>query len=220
MRESGLVTDIVAVLALAVLLGLGLWQLDRLQWKRDLIAAIETRARAPAVPLSATAEEFTRVSTSGTFDHTRERLILAQTHEREVGVVVVTPLRLDDGRLLLVDRGWLPDAARSVIARPQGAVTVEGLLRLPPTPNRFTPDNRPEADQWYRIDPAEMAGSEALPFYLEATMVNPGGWPLARQRALSLRNDHLQYARTWFALAVGLLVVYVLFRREAERARR
>jgi len=80
MRESGLVTDIVAVLALAVLLGLGLWQLDRLQWKRDLIAAIETRARAPAVPLPATAEEFTRVSTSGTFDHTRERLFLAQTH--------------------------------------------------------------------------------------------------------------------------------------------
>jgi len=219
MRKIGPVTDGLAAVALALLLGLGFWQLDRLQEKSELIAAIGARAGAAAVALAEAPQEFTRVTVSGTFDHSRERHLLAQTHHGAVGVVVIAPLRLDDGRVLLVDRGWVPDAAREVLSRPQGVLVLEGLVRLPPRPNRFTPENRPDDDQWYRIDPVAMAGAEALPFYLEAATANAGGWPLPRQRALSLRNDHLQYALTWFALAAGLLVVYVLFRKQAGRAK-
>jgi surfeit locus 1 family protein len=219
MLRTGLVTDALAAVALAVLLGLGFWQLDRLQWKRELIATIEARANTAAVVLPEAPQEFTRVTASGTFDHGRERHVLAQTHEGAVGVVVVTPLLTDDGRLLLVDRGWVPDAARDMVGRGEGRESLEGLVRLPPRPNSFTPENRPEDDQWFRIDPAAMAGAEALPFYLEASTAEADGWPQPRQRALSLRNDHLQYALTWFALAAGLLVVYVLFRRQAGRAK-
>ncbi len=219
MRKIGLVTDAVAAAALALLLGLAFWQLDRLQWRQDLIASIEARAHAPAVALPAAPEAFTRVTASGTFDHGGERHILAQTHEGGVGISVITPLHLDDGRLLLVDRGWVPDSTREAVSRPEGPLTLEGLVRLPPRRNSFAPENSPADEQWFRIDPEAMAGADALPFYLEASTANPGGWPLPRQRALSLRNDHLEYALTWFALAAGLLVVYVLFRKQAGRAK-
>jgi surfeit locus 1 family protein len=216
-RSLGLM--VVVGLALALLLTLAFWQLDRLQWKLELIATIEVRGNAAAVPLGDDPAEFTRAVVTGIYDHGRERHVLAQTHNGDVGVVVVAPLLMDDGRLLLVNRGWVPDAKRDAIGRGEGPVRLEGLVRMPPQPNAFTPENRPEEEQWYRIDPAAMAGDEALPFYLEATTVDPGVWPLPRQRALSLRNDHLQYALTWFALAAGLLVVYVVFRRQAGRAK-
>lgn len=219
MRKTGLVTDAVAAVALALLLGLGFWQLDRLQWKRELIAIIEARAGAPAIALTEAPQEFTRVTVSGTFDHAREHHVLAQTHEGAVGVVVATPLLMDDGRLLLVDRGWVPDAARDAVSRGEDPVRLEGLVRLPPRRNSFAPENQPAEDQWFRVDPVAMAGAEALPFYLQVATVDGGGWPLPRQRALSLRNNHLQYALTWFALAAGLLVVYVLFRKQAGRAK-
>ena len=210
--------------ALLVLIGLGTWQLQRWQWKEALIATIAARAAAAPVALSAVADpeglEFTRVVVDGRFLHERERQVLAQVHKGAPGVGVVTPLRLDDGRVLMIDRGWLPEARRDHANRPQGQVKVEGLLRLPPATNWFSPTNRPDENVWYRIDPLAMAGpgAPALPYYLEASPSVAGGEaPVARHRVLALRNHHLQYALTWYGLAAALAVVFLLARRRDKR---
>lgn len=213
--------------ALAVLVGLGVWQTQRLEWKTALIATIEARRAAPPAaypsasdPQRRAAWEFTRVALSGRFRHEAEMRVLAQTHAGRAGVRLVTPLDLDDGRTALVDRGWAPDRGAPV-ERPEGPATLEGLLRGPPAGNPFRPENRPQDGVWHWVDPAAMARAAGLPpraVYVQA--VGPADaqrYPIPGGAALELRNDHLHYALTWFGLAAALLAVMVAFRRRARR---
>ena len=133
-------------------------------------------------------------------------------------------MRLEDGAVVLVERGWVPgekrEAASRVAGNPPGEVALEGLLRLAPSqkPGWFIPENDPVRGEWFWIDLPAMARAadvpEALPFYVEAgAEPNPGGLPVGGQASTELPNDHLQYAITWFSLAVALIVIYVLFHR-------
>jgi surfeit locus 1 family protein len=101
-----------------------------------------------------------------------------------------------------------------------GTVHVAGLLRVPPDrkPSFFLPDNRPDLNLWFWVDLPAMARQDEIadpvPFYIDAdTTPNPGGWPKGGITRLDLPNDHLQYAITWFSLAVALIVIYVLYHR-------
>jgi surfeit locus 1 family protein len=216
----------------AALVGLGTWQLERLEWKTALISEIEARASAPAVslpdpgrPVDLERLAFTRVAASGRFLHEHEMLVVAKVREGLPGAHVVTPLVLGDGRAVLVDRGWVPQQRRDPATRTQGQVAgevrVDGLLRGPQRGNWFTPDNRPGKSVWFSIDPVAMAraaGLAPLPYYVEAgPAANPGGLPVGGHAALDIRNEHLHYAITWYALACGLLVVYLSYRRGERR---
>jgi surfeit locus 1 family protein len=101
---------------------------------------------------------------------------------------------------------------------------MQGLLRLPPAgrPNWFLPDNRPDLNYWFWVDLPAMSAADKLdrvaPFYIDAEATpNPGGWPKGGVTRLTLPNNHLQYAITWFSLAVALIVIYVLFHRRNAR---
>jgi surfeit locus 1 family protein len=211
--------------ALLVLLALGVWQIERLQWKEGLIAAMD----APPVPLphdltDARKLEFRRVTARGVFEHDREIYRYATGADGKTGVEVITPLRLDDGALLLVDRGYVPERLKDPGARAAGQVTgeveIEGRLRVPHARSwavSLLPGNRPEEDFWLTVDPQAMAArhslADVLPFWVDAgPAANPGGWPRG-VGAVRLRNDHLQYAITWFALAGALAAIYVLYHR-------
>ena len=213
--------------ALAVLIGLGVWQTQRLEWKTALIATVEARRAAPPVAYPSASDpqrrddwEFTRVALSGRFRHEAEMRVLAQTHAGRAGVRLVTPLELDDGRTALVDRGWAPSDSAPV-ERPEGPATLEGLLRGPPAGNPFRPDNRPQDGVWHWIDPEAMARVAGLPpraVYVQT--VGPADarrYPVPGGAALELRNDHLHYALTWFGLAAALLAVMLAFRLRARR---
>ena len=206
-----------------VMLGLGVWQVERLHWKNGLLAALE----APPVPLPQTIDEarqleFRRVVARGEFRHDAELQRYVAGDTGKAGVEVITPLRLPDGRLLLVNRGFVPEELKDPSKRPegqvQGTVEVEGRLRLPRgKPAFYLPANQPERDFWLYVDPPAMAAArhlgEVLPFYIDAGPApNPGGWPRGSS-ALAIRNDHLQYAITWFSLAAALAVIYVLYHR-------
>ena len=140
---------------------------------------------------------------------------------------MLTPLRQPDGGIVFVNRGFIPaelkNPAKRALGQIAGTVHLVGLLRLPPAgrPNWFLPDNRPDLNYWFWMDLPAMAAADALdrvaPFYIDADAApNPGGWPIGGVTPLALPNDHLQYALTWFSLAVALLVIYVLhYRRRA-----
>lgn len=224
-----------ALLCFFLLLGLGTWQLDRRAWKRDLIAA--RAAGVAADPLSAlppsgadlAAFEYRRIRLSGVFRHDAEMYVPGREYRSQAGFHVLTPFLADDGAQVIVNRGFVtPDrqpADKRAAGNVAGPVTIEGLIRLPFRGNAFTPDNRPDQKLWFTHDLPAMARHLELPalapVLIEAgPAANPGNWPVGGQTRLDLPNNHLQYALTWYALAIVLaVIVTMLWRRErAERA--
>jgi len=216
-------------------LALGSWQIQRLFWKRDLIAQREAAVAAAPVAAPRSQEdvrgmEFHHVTDEGVFLHDKEIFLGATSEGGRQGYQVLTPLREPSGRVVFINRGFIPaelkDARKRAAGQIAGTVHVEGLLRLPPgeKPTWFLPDNRPDLNYWFWVDLAAMSAADKLdnvaPFYIDAdASPNPGGWPKGGVTRLSLPNDHLQYAITWFSLAVALMVIYFLYHRRNAGAR-
>lgn len=214
--------------ALAALIALGTWQLHRLEWKQDLIAKLQSRSvAAPVAPPSAGADlgafEFQRVRVTGVFRHDRELYLVGRALNGEPGLHILTPLIPSDGSTpILIDRGWVPFEGRDAAKRPggqvPGPVAVEGIVRLQKPKGFFVPENDPVKNTWYFVDIGAMsktAGVELQPgYYIVADAMNlPGGYPKGGQWRLDIRNDHLEYAFTWYSLAIALAVIYILYHR-------
>ena len=219
---------------LLALLALGSWQIERLFWKRQQIA--ERQAAVAAAPVAAPRSleeargmEFRHVIDEGVFLHDKEIFLGATSEAGRNGYQVLTPLREAEGRNVFVNRGFIPAELKDPVKRSEsqiaGTVRVQGLLRLPTgKPVWFLPDNRPDLNYWLWVDLSAMAAADKLqnvaPFYIDADSTpNPGGWPKGGITRLELRNDHLQYAITWFSLAVAMIVIYVLFHRRNPESR-
>jgi surfeit locus 1 family protein len=216
---------------LPILVGLGVWQLHRLAWKEGLIASINAEIGKPPVPLEQPADawkalgtqEYRPVSVVGRFRHTDERRLFA-TEGSETGWHIYTPLETEGGKILLVNRGFVPDAlkdpARRAEDQVEGPVTVRGLVRKPAVKGWFDPDADTVRNVWYWRDLAGMTASlpeadrtRVLPFFVDAAAepANPGGWPKGGVTRLDIPNRHLEYALTWFGLAATLLAVFAAF---------
>ena len=229
MQRSLIWQSLWAGIAFAVLLGLGSWQIQRLHWKEGLIAAREAGLHAAPVALpptldAARALEFRPVRAEGAFRNDRELYLNLESTRGDPGFHVVTPLMLRDGSALLVDRGFVPTQKKAPPTRAEGelggTVNVTGLVRVPVDgkPSWFTPDNDPARNSWFYVDVAAMAKAagieHTLPYYVDAdSSPNPGGWPQGGQTLTDLPNNHLQYAITWYALAVALAAIYIRFLR-------
>lgn len=232
--------SVAVLIGFALLVWLGMWQLDRLEWKERLIERIETRSERMPVTLERAVEldgklrdaSYLRVTTEGRYYNDLERYLYAISADGQPGWHVITPLETASGRVVLVDRGFVPEQFRTPEARKEGqfqnVVTVTGLLRTPETPSLFSPDNDVDANQWFTRDLGGMARSmfpggavNVVPFYLEAVESDvPGGWPKGGQTRVELPNKHLQYALTWFLLAACLLVIYLVYVWNALSGRR
>ena len=213
--------------AFITLIGLGVWQLDRLDRKLNLIAQVESRMalapeRLPADITDPDALKFRHITVTGTFQHEHEMHLLAHTERGQVGYQVITPLIQPDGRAVLVNRGWVPDTKRDPAARPEGQVTgevtVTGLARPGWPQGLFVPNNAPQANFWFWGDLDGMAKAAGLtqyaPVFVEADATpNPGGLPVGGQSRITFTNDHLQYAITWFCLAIALVVIFIIYHR-------
>jgi surfeit locus 1 family protein len=229
--RSRLIPAAFTVFAALVCLSLGAWQLERLGWKTNLIAERQAAVHAAPIPLPKTQEEASRlefhpVIAEGVFLNDKEIYLgAASPGGGEPGLQVLTPLRLADDRIVFVNRGFIPSALKNPKKRGagqlSGPVRVTGLLRLPHgRPGWLVPDNRPDLNYWFWVDLPAMEAATGLsnvaPFYIDADATpNPGGWPKGGVTVIDLPNDHLQYAITWFALAVAAIVVYLVWRRQA-----
>ncbi len=233
--------SVAALAGLAVLIGLGTWQLDRRVWKQQILETRAQRVTAPALnyadavapsDTALDAIEYRPIRLTGQFDDARTLKLLSRTRDGRAGFHLVTPLvTAQAGGTVLVDRGWVPVGGDGDVSPPSaGQVSVEGYVRKFETPGRFTPDNEPDANTWYYLDRGQMASAMELPtvasFYVQAAPNTaapnpavPGVYPAGSVPNIALRNPHLQYAITWYALAVVLLVIYVVFhvRRRAGK---
>ncbi len=238
MRRSRLILALAVLAATAVLFSLGMWQVRRLAWKEALIATLEIRRHGLPAPLGEIEArwrqtgdvDYMALAAAGTFRHDLEQYYYT-TRDGTVGWDVFTPLQLADGRMLFVDRGFVPDADRDPATRAAGQLsgdqTVAGLARnaLVEKPNRFVPDNEPANRIFYWRNLTQMAAAAGIaqnllvPFSLDAgPAAIPGGLPRGGGTIVELPNNHLQYAITWFGLALACLVVgAVLLRRPSRR---
>ncbi len=214
---------------LVLLLYLGTWQVLRYGWKTDLIEKLQTRSESAAIALpknSVALEkfEFQHVLVSGTFLHEHEFYLFGRSLHGSPGLHVITPFQRTDGAgYVLVDRGWVPFDKRDPAERAEGQVEdlveIDGMIRLAKGPGTFTPDNDAKGNYWYFIEPdamAKVAGLDALPDYyvLSGIKDTPGGFPVARQWRVDIRNHHIEYAITWYLMAVALIVIYVVYHRQ------
>jgi surfeit locus 1 family protein len=240
-RRLPVITGMLVLIALAILISLGTWQVERLHWKEGLLADIATRQAAAPVPLadieamaaSGGDIEYRKVTATGRYINNKERHFFA-TWRGQTGFYVYTPLELADGRILFVNRGFVPYENKEPEMRMQGQLTdhqtVTGLARakLPGKPSSLVPDNDVAKNIFYWKDLDVMAESvgldkaRVLPFFVDADSTpNPAGLPIGGVTQVDLPNDHLQYALTWYGLAAVLVVVVAIswFRKSGKSPR-
>lgn len=237
--RSLVLPGLLALAALAVLLSLGSWQLGRLGWKQELIAQVEARAAAGPVPLpapgqwpamSAGADDYRRVRLTGTFRHGLEAYLYHvagdsrsadRSRPQGQGYFVMTPLDLEGGGTVIVNRGFVPLERRDPATRAEGQisgpVTVTGLIRFPEARGFFAASDDHARRIFYTRDVAAMARAMGLtgtlaPFSVDADATPvPGGLPAGGETRLTFANRHLEYALTWFGLALTLIGVFAAF---------
>lgn len=219
-------TAVFAVM-LALLVGLGLWQIQRLHWKLALIRTVHAHMTGPALSLHQALAmgfakaEYHRVALVGHFENRKEAYVYTVTAERPV-YHVLTPFIVagEGGRAIMVDRGYIPLALKNPKTRLagelKGTVRIVGIWRHSYSPGLFTPAPDLKAREWFIRDAQGIARADGVrliaPVLLDADAApNPGGWPKGGQTVVHFHNEHLGYAITWFALALGLLGVYVLY---------
>ena len=223
-----------ALIAIGILVGLGVWQIQRLAWKTKLLETIAARTTAAPMPLPPEAAwpdlkpahyGYRHVALQGVFEHDKEVHIFRPLAEARgathgVGYLVLTPLRLASGAAVIVNRGFVPDEkldpSTRMAGQVSGPVTVTGLMREPEGRNLFTPADEPDRGIWFTRDPAAIARYDhldrAAPFSVDADASPiPGGLPQGGETVLDIPNNHLSYAMTWFGLALGLAGVFAVY---------
>jgi surfeit locus 1 family protein len=211
------------VVLFAAFVALGIWQVYRLSWKLDLIARVDQRVHAAGVaaPVSASPEdEYRKVTATGIFLNDKETFVQAVTN-LGAGFWVMTPLKLADGSIVLVNRGFLPAERRDAAqhSQPAGRVSVTGLLRLTEPKGGFLRSNDSANDRWYSRDVAAISSARHLdhvvPYFIDADATpNPGGFPVGGLTVVAFSNNHLVYAITWFGMAAMTAVgCWMLFYR-------
>ena len=204
---------VATVVALAILVSLGVWQLRRLAWKEGLLARIDAAETAPPVPLPAsTPPLFTRVTAQGTLAGGPTALYGVEVRDNHLGAQLVERLDRVGAPPLVVVLGWVPtDGGRA--AAVSGPATITGYVRLPEQPNWLSAPDDAAGRHFYTLDPkaigAALGAPDAAPFVLVALgRPGAGGQPVPAEALPRPVNNHLNYALTWFGLAASLAGVF------------
>jgi len=218
---------VMTLFMLVVLLGLGSWQVQRLQWKLGILAQIARAEAGPPVPLPDSPTPFAKVEVSG---HLRDDL--AATFGADVrdtprgpvlGTHLIVPLDRAGAQPVLVDRGWIPDKPPHPVPPTGGEVTLQGYIHPGDRAGWFSASDNPGARQFYTLDPAAIAAALGLPRVAPFVLivmgrVPPDGYPIPAQQLPQPPNNHLSYAITWYGLAVALVVIFVIWARKVMAA--
>ena len=210
---------LLSFICVALLLALGIWQLERRAWKHALIARVSARVDAPAMAppgpaqwpgLNAANAEYRHVRVTGHF--LPPQTLVRDTTAFGSGFWAMQPFRSDDGFILLINRGFVPDDVKTEAAD-QRQTTVTGLLRMSQTGGRFLMPNRPAEGRWHSRDVRAIAAQDRLgdvaPYFIDAADAGAQTWPRGGLTVLSFVDNHLIYALTWFGMALALAIASV-----------
>ncbi len=218
-------------IALPVLIGLGNWQLQRLDWKLGIQQAMEERLTAPAIDITGVAlapeDAYRRYRVTGEFLLDVEFHWLTVSDRYGISYEVFSPFLLNDGRFVIINRGLVPLALKDPQTRPQAAgedreTSFDAIARVSEVPGPLDAENDIAANIWFTRDIAAMIGQAGegsyIPLYLERDEVMEADeWPKPDIAGVRLVNNHLDYALTWFGLGGVLVAIYLAFHRAQGR---
>lgn len=217
-----LVPAVSTLVMLAILLSLGVWQLQRREWKHALLAQIDAAEALPAIPMPADPAPFTKVRIKGQLRPDLSARYGAQVRGDVLGAQVIMPVERPGAVPVLVDLGWMPNTvAVAALHLPPNAV--EGFIRPAEHATMFSGTDSPAKRLFYTLDPGPIGTSLGLPKVAPFTLVAlgapppPGVYPEPATALPRPPDNHLQYAFTWFGFAVTLAVIFFLYARKALR---
>jgi surfeit locus 1 family protein len=227
---------IFTVFAFIILVAMGTWQVQRLYWKKELMAIIDSRMAQEPMALAEyenpNVDEYRLITLTGTYDHKNEMQIIGRPFNGKPGIHIITPMLTDKGPIL-INRGW--SKYDQPYSRPEGVQTVTGVIRKSQKRNflsrHMTMDNKPADNLWFYAELAQMYPHIQAPnpgFYIElVTDEKPiktvleresYSYPYALPREIKLYNEHLAYAITWYSLSIALLLIYYFrFHRKSRK---
>ena len=233
-RKSLLIPAILALAGFVVLLGLGTWQIERKAWKENLIETLASRTKSEPGELPPPAfwpllgpenAEFKRVRLNVSFPKSTDALVYTsgsalRDDVKGVGYFVFSLAKLANGPSVVVNRGFTADRN---YPQAEGEQEIVGVLRWPESPSLFVPERDSSGTTWFARDHEAMARAlgwgDVAEFYIEQEApVPPGGVPHPSALKVRLRNDHLQYAITWYSLAGVLAVMFAIWARRQRSA--
>ncbi len=208
-----------------LLIGLGVWQLQRLKWKEGILAQIHTAEISAPIPLPAHPNRFEKVVISGTWIPAKAVLYSDEVHDSPTGPIrggqLIMPFQQTSGAIILIDLGWVPEQKPVPAALPAGPVSIVGYIHQSDTPGLFSGTDDPAVGQYYTLNTArigaDMGFSAVAPFALvEMGPMPPPGSPLPQpaQNLPRPPNNHYQYALTWFGFAIVLVFEFIFFARK------
>ncbi|KRE08759.1 hypothetical protein ASE61_04180 [Bosea sp. Root670] len=231
---------LLTIVGTVVLCALGAWQLERMDEKHAYIDRLQQQAAGAPAPMPPSADwakldpaalDLTHVVARGSYIDgiagVRTTIAAGPPGSRQLsgfGRWIFQAFKLEDGGVILVNRGFVPEGRLGQIGPASGPDTINGFLRAPEARNSFTPQDLPAIREFYTRDPAAIAaslGQPPAPFYLEAAREGDGMTPPAGVDVGELigriPDNHLQYALTWFGLALTLLGVFAAFVWQARK---
>ena len=208
------------IVALSILLGLSGWQIKRLNWKTDLISQRISSFESDPISFvnlnQPEKNEFRKVFVDGQLLNEFEMYMPALSKRGNNGFHILVPLKTTSGKLIIYDTGWIPlkikEKEKRLLNISKNSQTFEAVIRTSGRKGYFQPDNDTDTNTWFFVEPELMSKYLKMNFeneyYLEAIENGPNGFPLGNQTRIYLRNNHLQYALTWFMIACGLVGVF------------
>ena len=234
-NRSWLGMSLFTLVVVGALIALGAWQLQRRVEKHALIAALTERLSAAPIPLpppaqwsalSPDSDEFRRVRVTAAFSDVPEAKVFTsgsalRSDVKTLGTFVFAPAVLSEGATIVIDRGFVPDGANAAGASHQ-PLTLTGYLRFPEKPGWITPAPDLNKRVWYARDHLDMARmlswGPVAPFYIDLeSPPPPSDLPKPGPLEVHLRDEHLQYAITWFGLALAVAIAFAVWLRGRTR---
>ena len=212
------------ICAIIILLSLGTWQLERLQWKNRYISQIETKISMPAIEINENNSIYLdtyknrKITIKGSYLYDKKITLHSKVYNKLVGKHLLVPLKTDYG-YLLVNRGFITDAGLKNLNEDTEVLNITGMINFSSKKPYFIPNNNLQNNDWYYVNIKEIGeylSLNLLNYYLieENNLAEP--FPIGSQYNIDIPNDHLQYAVTWFSLALALSVFMHLVWRKYE----
>ena len=199
-----------------VFIGLGTWQIIRLNWKNNLILEIENSLKNPPVELAQSKKEnFLKIKASGSIDFDKQIYLYNLNESGTPGFEVINPIIIGDENYL-INRGWIPfekKGTQEINVFDQKNII--GTLKLQGRKNIFKPDNDLDENYWFSLNREDILKFTGKNFSKYIIYLD-GNYQLPRPKKITanISNNHQKYAITWFSLALSILLLYLYFRKK------
>lgn len=203
---------------------LGIWQLQRLEWKNNLISNFDSLKDSNPVEISnIKIKEFVKIKIHGSINRNKKIFFPAKTYNGNVGLRIATEFTADDGKIYLLDEGWFPNLKYEYFKKNNDIFNedVIGYIRYPRKPKIFTPENNLEANEWYTYDLKLIGKFLSSPinqvFFIKKMTSNKENFLYSSSHEYQFRNNHLQYAITWFCMSLAFFVMFIVYLKKNNK---